>query len=152
MTRDRAQGVTLYALATLLTVAGAVWFLRTAPEPGEDPQIASRRRTVELLLPEVPLQAQAETMVLAAGDQAERSTAVRGGSYELAVACLGEGRIRVRLSTTTEDSGRAVPCAAETPEKVEVSVALADAFFMAVSAETEGTTVFRWRLTRVRSY
>ncbi|MFI7596809.1 DUF6023 family protein [Actinoplanes sp. NPDC049681] len=152
MTRDRAQGVTLYALAALLVAAGGVWFLRAAPDRGEDPRITAGRRTVELLLPEVPMQAQAETMVLAAGDQAERSSAVRGGSYELAVACLGSGRVRVRLSSATDDSGRAVPCAAESPEKVEVSVALASAFFMAVSAETEGTSVFRWRLTRVRSY
>ncbi|BCJ53677.1 hypothetical protein Asp14428_51520 [Actinoplanes sp. NBRC 14428] len=152
MTRDRAQGITLYALTAVLALAGAAWYVRAAPPPAVDPRIAAGRRTVELLLPEVPTQAQAETMVLSTGDRTQRSGSVRSGSYELALACLGTGQIRVRLSTTPEDSGRAVPCAPERPEKVALSVALASSFFLVVSAETEGTSVFRYRLSRVRSY
>ncbi|MEV4704757.1 DUF6023 family protein [Actinoplanes sp. NPDC049316] len=152
MTRERAQGWTLYALALLLALAGGFWFVRTAPDTGEAEGIAAGRRTLETLLPDVPLQAQAETLVLGAGENEERNKAVRSGSYAIALACVGEGQVRVRLSTTSEDSGRAVRCARERPETVEFTVALADAFYMVVSAETQDTSVFRWRLTRSRSY
>ena len=152
VTQERARGVTLYALALVLVAAGGFWFFRTAPDVGKDEDIAAGRRTVEALLPDVPSQAEAETMVLAAGDREERNTSVRGGSYAVALACAGDGQVRVRLSTTSEDSGRAVPCARERPETVEFTVGLASVFYMVVSAETEEPAVFRWRLIRSRSY
>jgi len=152
VSRDRAAGVTLYALALVLLFAGAVWFVRAAPAVGEDPAIVAGRATVERLLPDLPRQAQAETLVLAAGGRTERSTAVIGGSYSLVMLCVGAGQVRVRLSMVGADSGRAVPCAAREPQPVELTVAVADDFFMAVSAETRGPAVFRWRVTRSRFY
>jgi hypothetical protein len=145
-------GVSLYAFALVLLVAGGVWFVRTAPDTGEDPAVAAGRATVERLLPDLPRQAQAETMVLGAGVRTERSTDVAGGSYALAMLCVGDGQVRVRLSAVGEDSGRAVPCSEQDPQPVELTVGLADNLYLAVSAETEGPAVFRWRVTRTRSY
>jgi hypothetical protein len=150
--QDRAARATPYALALVLLVAGVVWFVRAAPETGEDPAVTAGRETVERLLPDLPRQAQAETMILAAGVRTERSTAVPGGSYVLAMLCVGDGQVRVRLSASGEDSGRAVPCAASDPKPVSLTVGLADDLFMAVSAETAGPAVFRWRVTRTRTY
>ena len=152
MRQDRATGVTLYALALILLFAGGVWFVRAAPDLGEDPVVVAGRVAVERLLPDVPRQAQAETMVLAEGVRTERSTVLAGGSYALAMLCVGAGQVRVRLSATSEDSGRAVPCAAREPQPVELTVGLANDLFLAVSAETRGTAVFRWRVTRTRTY
>jgi hypothetical protein len=149
---DRAAGATLYAFALVLLLVGGVWFVRAAPEVGEDPAVVAGRATVERLLPDLPRQAGAETMVLAAGGRKERNTSVVGGAYALAMLCVGDGQVRVRLSATGEDSGRAVPCSAEEPEPVELTVGLADDLFMAVSAETRGAAVFRWRVIRTRSY
>jgi hypothetical protein len=63
------------------------------------------------------------------------------------MVCLGEkGAVRIRLSSTGYDSGRAVPCA-ESPRPVSLTVGLADEFSMRVNAETGGgVAVFRWRL------
>lgn len=144
--------MTLYALALVLVAAGGFWFFRTAPDTGEHEGLAAGRRTLEALLPDVPAQAEAETMVLAAGDREVRNTSVRGGSYAVALACVGDGQVRVRLSTTSQDSGRAVRCAPEQPETVELTVGLANAFYMVVSAETAEPAVFRWRLIRSRTY
>ena len=152
MTTDRAAGAALYASALVLLVAGGVWFVRTAPETGEDPAVAAGRVTVERLLPDLPRQAEAETVVLASGKRAERNTPVQGGSYTLALLCVGDGQIRVRLSDTGLDSGRAVPCQQRDPQPVELTVGLADELFMAMSAETDGPAVFRWRVVRARSY
>jgi hypothetical protein len=149
---DRAAGVALYAFALVLLLAGGIWFVRAAPDVGEDPEVAAGRAAVERLLPDVPRQAQAETMVLAEGVRTERTTVVAGGSYALAMLCVGAGQVRVRLSATGEDSGRAVPCAAREPKPVELTVGLADGLFLAVSAETRGTAVFRWRATRTRTF
>jgi hypothetical protein len=104
------------------------------------------------MLPDLPLQADAETMVLAAGGRTERSTSVPGGSYALAMLCVGDGQVRVRLSAKGVDSGRAVPCEEGEPEAEELMVGLADEFFIAVSAETDGPVVFRWRVTGTRYY
>ena len=152
MSRDRVTGAALYAFALVLLVAGVTWFFRTAPELGEDPAVTAGRATVERLLPDLPRQAEAETMVLAAGLNTERSTDVTGGSYALALLCAGEGQVRVRLSAAGEDSGRAVPCSAENPQPVELMVGLADDLYFSVTAETEGPAVFRWRVIRSRSY
>ena len=152
MTRDRAQGVTLLVLAALLLLAGGTWFVRAAPDTREHDGIAAGRRTLEALVPDLPAQAGAETMVMAAGERKQRNSSVRGGSYAVALACVGDGQVRVSLSTTSADSGRAVPCSRERPETVELTVALAEAFYMVVSAETRTPAVFRWRLIRSRSY
>ncbi|MFI7542960.1 DUF6023 family protein [Actinoplanes sp. NPDC049599] len=152
MSTDRATGAALYAFALVLLVAGGVWFVRAAPDTGEDPALVAGRITVERLLPDLPRQAEAETVVLAAGKRAERNTAVQGGSYALAMLCVGAGQVRVRLSDTGLDSGRAVPCDRQDPQPVELTVGLADALFLAMSAETEGPAVFRWRVVRSRSY
>ena len=62
------------------------------------------------------------------------------------------GDVRVRLSSSGYDSGRAVPCA-ESPQSVALTVAVAEKFFLRMSAETEsGTAVFRWRLDRTRGF
>jgi hypothetical protein len=149
---DRAAGATLYASALVLALAGGVWFVRTAPATGEDPAVVAGRATVERLLPDLTRQAQAETLVLAAGKRTERSTPVEGGSYALAMLCVGEGQVRVRLSSTGQDSGRAVRCDPAEPEPVELTVALASDLFMAVSSETRGPAIFRWRAVRTRSF
>jgi hypothetical protein len=150
--KDRVAGAAPYALALVLLAAGGVWFVRAAPETGEDPAIVAGRATVERLLPDLPTQAEAETMVLATARRAERNTAVPGGSYTLAVLCAGDGQVRVRLSDTGLDSGRAVPCDRQNPQPVEFMIGLADELFLAVSAETDGAAVFRWRVVRARSY
>lgn len=142
--------MTLYGLAALVAVAGATAFVATAPRTGEDPRVVAGRESLERLIPDLPLQAAAETMVLAPDSRAERNTPVRGGSFTLTIACAGEGQIRVRLSTTTVDSGRAVKCAEE-PGVVELDVGLASMFFLSVAAESGTETVFRWRITRARS-
>ncbi|MFI7369591.1 DUF6023 family protein [Actinoplanes sp. NPDC049668] len=152
MTGDRARSVTIYGLAAALLLAGLLWFVRAAPETGEDPAVTAGRETVERLLPDLSLQSEAETMVLAAGVRTERSTSVRGGSYALAMLCVGDGQVRVRLSTQGVDSGRAVRCGQGEPQPVELTVGLADEFYMAVSAETDGPAVFRWRVVRTRAY
>jgi hypothetical protein len=149
---DRVAGATLYALALVLLVAGGVWFVRAAPDTGEDPVVLAGRATVERLLPDLPTQAEAETMVLTEGIRTERSTSVQGGSYALAMLCVGDGQVRVRLSDQDQDSGRAVRCDPQDPQPVELMVGLADDLFMAVSAETQGPAVFRWRVTRARSF
>ncbi len=152
MKAERAADAAPYALALILLVAGGVWFVRAAPDTGEDPAVTAGRATVERLLPDLARQAEAETVVLPAGKRTERNTSVRGGSYALAMLCAGEGQVRVRLSDTGLDSGRAVPCDRQDPQPVELTVGLADELFMAMSAETDGPAVFRWRVTRARSY
>ena len=150
MRADRATGTTLYALAAVLLLAGGGWFVRAAPDTGESAAVVAGRATVERLLPDLPRQAQAETMVLAEGVRTERTTAVPGGSYALVMLCVGDGQVRVRLSASGADSGRAVPCAAREPEPVELTVGLADDLFLAVSSEARGPAVFRWRVSRTR--
>jgi hypothetical protein len=150
---DRTRGATLYGLAAVLLLAGVVWFVRAAPDRGDEVAVAAARETVERLLPDLPLQSGGETMVLPAGERAERTTGVRGGSYKLVMLCVGDGQVRVRLSSRGVDSGRAVPCAAAgEPSPVELTVGLASEFYLAVSAETDGPAVFRWRVTRSRTY
>jgi hypothetical protein len=140
----------LYALTGVLLLGGGVWFLRAAPETGADPRIATWRATAERLLPDLPAQAMAETMVLNGGPGTDRTTPVDGGSYLLAMICAGTGQVRVQLSSTGNDSGRAVQCG-DAPEIDRLRVAVADEFFMRVSAENdEGGAVFRWRLERTR--
>jgi len=149
---DRARGATLYLLAAIVLVAGGVWFFAAAPATGAHPALVAGREIAEGLLPDLPLQVEAETMVLAAGVRQERSTPVPGGSYALEVLCVGDGQVRVWLSATGAESGRAVRCAEANPEPIVLTMGLADEFFMAASAETDGPAVFRWRFTRAPDY
>jgi hypothetical protein len=154
MSSERRRGVLLYALAGVLLFAGGLWFHRAAPAPREDPRVKGWRTAAARLLPDLPFQAAGGTVVLPGGTSTQRDEAVEGGPYALSMVCLAEGgSVRVRLSTSGEDSGRAVPCAAESPESVSLTVGLADDFFMDISAETGAkTAVFRWRLDRVRGF
>ena len=154
MTSERGRGVVLYALAGILLLAGALWFHRAAPVGAEDPRVKSWRAAAVRLLPDLPFQVTADTVVLPGGTSTHRDQSVDGGSYSLSMVCLAEsGSVRVRLSTSGDDSGRAVPCAARSPASVSLTVGLADDFFLQMSAETGGrTAVFRWRLDRARGF
>jgi hypothetical protein len=149
---DWGRGALLYSLAGVVLLGGGLWFFRAAPATGDDPRVAGWRETAERLLPELPLQASAETMVLVSGASVERNTPVDGGSYTLSMVCAGTGRIRVQLSASGNDSGRAVSCS-DDPDADRVRVALADEFYIRVSVEDDdGGAVFRWRLERSRRY
>jgi len=142
--------MSLYLLSVALLAAGAVWFVRGAPVSIPDPRVVRWRDSAANLLPDGPFQVRADTIVMNGNSSIERDATHGAGSYTLSMICLGEqGRIRVRLSSSGDDSGRAVPCSAS-PRTVSLSVALADDFFMAIDAETEGIAVFRWRLDRAR--
>jgi uncharacterized protein DUF6023 len=153
VTSHRANGVVLYSLAVVLLLGGELWFFRAAPELGPDPRLAVWRAAVARVVPDLAAQVTAATMELgAAAPSSERLDGLESGAYTLMVACAGDpvGRIRIRLSETGDDSGRAVQCA-ENPTAVTLTVALADTFVMLVSAETAGRpAVFRWRLTLSR--
>ena len=149
MTSHRTNGVLLYSLAVVLLIGGGLWFVRAAPQVGPDPRLAVWRTAVARVVPDLATQVTAATMVLgAAAPSSERLDGLNSGAYTLMVACAGDpvGRIRIRLSESGNDSGRAVQCA-ENPTAVSLTVALADTFVMLVSAETAGRpAVFRWRL------
>lgn len=156
MTSARTRrGAVLYSLAAVLLLGGAFWYVRTAPAGGatSDPRVAAWRTAAGHLLPDLPLQVKADTIVMAGGSSTQRTQPVTGGSYALSMICLGDhGVVRVRLSATGYDSGRAVPCA-ESPSSVTITVGLADQFLMQVDAETDSTVaVFRWRLDRARGF
>ena len=143
----------LYLLFAVLLSGGGLWFYRSAPASTSDRRIAAWRDSAANLLPDRPLQIRADTIVMTGDSSTQRSEPVGGGSYTLSMVCLGErGRIRVRLSTSGDDSGRGVPCA-QAPQPVSLTVGLADDFFMEVSAETDGgIAVFRWRLDHARGF
>jgi hypothetical protein len=145
--------VLLYAATGVVLLAGAGWYAWAAPDTGEDPRVAAWRATVERLVPDQPLQAMADTVVLSGATSRESTTPVDGGSYTLTMICAGSGQVRVRLSSFGNDSGRAVRCTDE-PRTEQLNVGLADEFFMLVSSEPDGPgrAVFRWRLDRTRGY
>jgi hypothetical protein len=149
----RARGVVLYTLAVVLLLAGAFWYVRSAPADGIDPRVKAWQRSAGNLLPDRPLQVVADTIVMAGGSTTQRNHSVDGGAYSLSMVCLGErGAVRIRLSSTGYDSGRAVPCG-ESPQTMSLTVALADEFSMQVDAETDGSVaVFRWRLDRAPGF
>ena len=153
MTSHRRNGVLLYSLAAVLLVVGGLWFFRSAPQFGPDPRLAVWRATVLRVVPDLTPQVTSATVLVGApAPSSERLDGLESGSYTLTVACAGEsvGRIRIRLSATGNDSGRAVQCA-DDPTPVTLTVALADTFVMLVSAETAGRpAVFRWRLSLTR--
>jgi len=149
VTEDRTRGALLYSLAGLVMLGGGLWFFRAAPETGVDPRVAEWQETAERLLPDLPLQTTADTIVLSGDISTERNTPVDGGSYLLSVICAGTGQVRVRLSSSgLNDSGRGVPCS-DSPTAEQLPVGLAEEFHLTVSAEPgEGSAVFRWRLER----
>lgn len=152
MTEERIRGVTLYALAAVVLLGGGLWFVRAAPETGDDPRLRAWQEKVEQLLPDVPLQALADTVVLTGDLANERTSPVDRGSYRLAMTCAGTGKVRVRVSNNRRDSGRAIVCS-ESPEVGRIEVALADEFYLQVSGEEDqGGAVFRWRLERNVGY
>jgi hypothetical protein len=145
--------VLLYSLAAVLLVAGGLWFFRAAPQFGPDPRLAVWRAAVIRVVPDLKPQVSSATVILGApAPSSEQLDGLDSGSYTLTVACAGEsvGRVRIRLSATGNDSGRAVQCA-DDPTPVTLTVALADSFVMLISAETAGRpAVFRWRLSLTR--
>ncbi|GAB1694835.1 hypothetical protein KRM28CT15_66380 [Krasilnikovia sp. M28-CT-15] len=151
MTGDRARGVQLYALAAALLIAGAAWWVHAAPGPRPDPRVAGWKDVVARLLPDATPQVLSDTLVLTRGGSARRETAVPGGTFTLTMVCAGQGQVRVRLSTSGNDSGRAVPCG-DRPDPVMLTVALAHEFFMSMTAETDSSAVFRWRLTQAAAF
>jgi hypothetical protein len=61
--------------------------------------------------------------------------------------------VRVQLSSSGTDSGRAIPCSDQEPGVDRIRVALADEFYLRVSAENDANgAVFRWRLQRSRGF
>ena len=152
MIADRTRGALLYSLAGAVLAGGGVWYFGAAPGTGLDPRVAQWQETVELLLPDRPLQTMADTIVVTGDITAERTTPVEGGgSYLLSVVCAGTGQVRVRLSSSDgRDSGRAVRCSGE-PVPEEIRVGLADEFYMSVAGE-QGDAVFRWRLEQVPGF
>lgn len=153
MTAERARGAALYSLTALVLLAGGLWFFRAAPRTEADPRIAGWRVTAEDALPDRPLQATAETVVLGGRRGTERSTPVDGGEYALLMICAGTGKVRVRVSDSGNDSGRAVPCS-DAPAVERLQVSLAEEFFISLTAEgsDDGGAVFRWRLDRTRRF
>ena len=148
MISERRRGWLLYALSAVLLLGGAVWYFRSAPTAGSaDPRVAGWRDAAARLLPDRPSQVRADTVVMTPSASTDRTESVRGGSYRLTMVCLGEsGRIRVRLSSSGDDSGRGVLCS-EAPTPVEITVGPVAEFFLRISAEIEGSVaVFRWRL------
>jgi hypothetical protein len=150
---ERARGALLYGLFAILLVAGGAWFVRAAPPPGEDPQVTEWRRSALESLPDLPFQVTAETVVVAGDRTTERTAMVDSGSYTLTMICLGGGgQVRARVSSTGDDTGRAVPCGAE-PISVTLRMGLATEFLLRLSGETDGDpAVFRWRLNPTRGF
>ncbi|MCA2213585.1 DUF6023 family protein [Jidongwangia harbinensis] len=147
---DRSRGVVLYAATGVVLLTGAVWFVRAAPDTGVDPRVAAWRATAEGLLPDEPRQAVADTMVLTGVTTRERTAPVDSGAYTLIMVCAGTGRVRVRLSAVSSDSGRAVRCADDPVREQLDDLGLPGEFFMLVTSEPAdtGSVVFRWRLDR----
>ena len=152
MIGDRKRGVLLYSLAGVVLLIGGLWFFGAAPQTGVDPRVAEWQTTAERLLPDLPLQTMADTIVLTGDIATERTSPVDGGSYALSMICAGTGQVRVRLSSNGTDSGLAVRCS-DAPTERRLRVALAGEFFLSVSAEEDdGGAVFRWRLERTRGF
>lgn len=151
---ERSRGVALYSLTAAVLLAGGVWWFSADPTPDVTSEVAAWREAVEAALPEEASSAGlAETVVLGENARTERSSSVDGGAYTLSMVCAGPGgQVRVRLSTTGTDSGRAVPCTAD-PEVDQIRVALADELSMRLSTESDvGGVVFRWRLNRAQGF
>jgi hypothetical protein len=145
VTPERSRGLQLYALAAAVLVGGGVWFVRAAPDLGDDSQVRAWRATVTRELPDVQPQIDADTVMVARGADHEATAPVPGGSFTLTMVCAGAGRVRVRLSSTGNDTGLPVACA-DQPQPVTLNVGLGTEFYLSMIAETDGA-VFRWRLT-----
>ena len=150
MTQDQARGLQLYALAVLVLIGGGVWFFRAAPNLGGDAQVQAWRATVTRELPDVQPQIDAGTVLVARGADSEATAQVPGGSFILTMICAGAGHVRVRLSSTGNDTGLPIPCA-DQPQPVTLKVGLGTEFYMSMVAETD-RAVFRWRLTPASTF
>jgi hypothetical protein len=150
---ERTRGAVLYALTAVLLLGGGLWYVRAAPDVEIDPRIPAWRATAEERLPDRPLQEMSETVVLSGRLGTERSTPVNGGEYALSMICAGTGKVRVKVSSSGNDSGRAVACS-DAPAVDRVQVSLAEEFYISLSAEDDdgGGAVFRWRLDRARRF
>jgi len=147
---ERLRNLQPYVLAALVLVGGGVWFFGSAPYLGEDRRVKAWRATVTRDLPDVQPQIEADTVVLGRSADTEAAASVSAGSFTLAMICAGVGQVRVRLSSTGNDTGRPVPCADE-PQPVMLTVWLGTEFHLSMAAESEAA-VFRWRLTPTTTY
>lgn len=151
MTAERARGAILYALFAVALLIGSCWYATAKPVLGDDPRVTAGRARLERLVPNLPLQTDAETTVLAARERSEHVRTVRPGAYELVAACVGDGQVRIHLGDDAGESGRAVPCADGSPQPIALSVALGNRLLLTATAETSNDTVFRWRIIRSRT-
>jgi len=142
---ERVRRIQPYVLAALVLVGGGVWFFRAEPYLGEDVQVRAWRATVTRSLPDVQPQIDADTVMLGWAADREASVSVVGGSFTLAMVCAGTGKVRVRLSSSGNDTGKPVLCA-DQPQRVTMTMGLGTKFYLAMTGETEAA-VFRWRLT-----
>ena len=141
----RTNGVVLYGLTAVLLVAGAVWWFSSAPAVYVDPQMAAWRSTVELKIPERSDQVDAQTNILGPSQSGSANGETSPGPYRLVLVCGGRGQVRVRMSTSGDDSGRAVTCS-DAPVPAELSVGLAGEYFVSFEAEVPQRVAFRWQL------
>lgn len=145
---QRATGAVLYVLATVLLVAGLWWWVRSAPDIGEDPQVVAWRAAAEAIVPDRSDQVNARTEVVGPGSSRSVGGDASPGRYQLLLACAGRGQIRVQLRTPDglDALDGAVPCA-DDPAPVALAVTLAESsYVMDFSAEAQVRVVLRWRL------
>src|SRR5688572_12490830 len=109
-TADRANGAVLYVSTAVVLAAGAAWWFSAAPAIEVDDQMTAWRSAVEEAAPDRSDQLDARTTVIGPGESGSASGEASPGPYELVLACAGRGQVRVRLSISGDDSGRAVSC------------------------------------------
>jgi hypothetical protein len=144
--RDGITGVVLCAVAVLLVVAGAAWWVRAAPAVEPRSQVSAWRASAERLLPDRFEQVAAGTVVIRANGASEVEGETRPGRHYLYFLCAGHGQVLIRLSSGGPESGRMVEC--EDPPVVQtLAVSLADRFILQISGGVGSTVVFRWLLT-----
>jgi hypothetical protein len=94
VTRERAHGLQLYALAAVLLIGGIVWFFRTEPYVGADPRVLAWQATVIREVPDVQPQVGSGTLMIGSGAEREARAPVDGGSFTLTMVCAGIGQVR----------------------------------------------------------
>jgi hypothetical protein len=141
----RANGAVLYALTAIVLAAGAVWWFSSAPAAYVDPQMAAWRSAVERGVPDRSDQIDAQTNIIGPDQSGSANGDTSPGPYRLVLVCAGRGQVRVRMSTSGDDSGRAVTCS-DTPVPAELSVGLAEQYFVSYEAEVPQRVAFRWQL------
>jgi hypothetical protein len=145
-TVNRTNGAVLYACTAAVLAAGATWWFASAPAAHVDEQMTAWRATVEASVPDRSDQVDAQTTLIGPEQVGTVGGEASPGPYRLLLVCAGRGQVRVRLSTTGDDSGRAIPCS-DAPVPVELAVGLADAYFLGYSAEVPNRVAFRWQLS-----